>query len=84
MNAYKIIIGVAAGVAAGAVLGILFAPAKGTDTRKKISKTGKDLTDSVKVKYHDILESVTEPFMASKRKVSENSRPGAVTSEMVY
>jgi gas vesicle protein len=84
MSAYKIIIGVAAGVAAGAALGILFAPAKGTDTRKKIAKTGRDLTDSVKVKYHDIVETVTSPFMGSKKKVSENSRPGAVTSEMVY
>lgn len=81
MNAYKIIIGVAAGVAAGAVLGILFAPAKGTDTRKKISKTGRDLKDTVTEKYHDIIETVSGPFMSSKAKSSDHSKPGAVRTE---
>jgi len=37
MKANKIALGILAGVAAGAVAGILFAPAKGADTRKKNS-----------------------------------------------
>ena len=36
MKAGKVFLGVLAGVAAGAVLGILFAPDKGSKTRKKI------------------------------------------------
>ena len=36
MGTGKILLGVLAGVAAGATLGILFAPAKGSKTRKKI------------------------------------------------
>ena len=35
-NTGKIITAVAAGAAAGAILGVLFAPDKGDDTRKKI------------------------------------------------
>ena len=37
----KILLGVLAGAAAGATLGILFAPKKGSVTRKKIIKKGK-------------------------------------------
>lgn len=47
-NSGKIIAAAAAGIAAGAVLGILFAPNKGSETRKKISDTGKKLADEVK------------------------------------
>ena len=36
MKQGQIVLGVLAGIAAGAVLGILFAPDKGTITRKKI------------------------------------------------
>ncbi len=78
MSANKIIIGVLSGLAAGALLGVLFAPAKGSDTRKQIARTGKDLSNNVKEKYNDIVEMVSGPFMHSRHKVKENSNPGAV------
>jgi gas vesicle protein len=43
----KIAAGVVAGLAIGAILGVLFAPAKGADTRKKIREQGKDLADTL-------------------------------------
>ena len=52
MNAGKLILGVAAGVAVGAALGVLFAPDKGTTTRKKISKKGHDLTYDLERKFN--------------------------------
>jgi gas vesicle protein len=42
MSAGKVLLGLLAGVAAGATLGILFAPEKGAVTRKRIAKKGDD------------------------------------------
>lgn len=47
-NTNKMITALAAGVAIGSLLGILFAPDKGENTRKKIVDNGKKLTDSLK------------------------------------
>jgi gas vesicle protein len=44
----KIVTAAAVGIAAGSVLGVLFAPAKGKDTRKKIQDTGKKISGGVK------------------------------------
>ena len=42
-NANKILIALGAGVAIGGLLGVLFAPAKGVETRNKIAESGKKL-----------------------------------------
>lgn len=46
----KIITAFAAGAAAGALLGILFAPAKGSDTREKIKDKAKKITGDLEEK----------------------------------
>ncbi len=59
----KAILAVLAGVAAGAALGMLFAPDKGSDTRKMISKKGEDLADAlndkIEDKFDELLTAVT-------------------------
>jgi gas vesicle protein len=47
-NNSKMVAAAVAGIAAGAVLGILFAPDKGSETRKKIADQGKKLAEDVK------------------------------------
>lgn len=59
-NTGKIITAVAAGAAAGAVLGILFAPDKGSETRKKINEQGKKIAEGVKDKFQKGKEKVNE------------------------
>ena len=44
-NTSKILIALGAGVAIGGLFGVLFAPAKGSDTRKKISDGSKKLVE---------------------------------------
>lgn len=62
MSSGKLLLGVLAGVAAGAVLGILFAPEKGAVTRKKIAKSSEDYTDSLKEKFNEFVDNLFKKF----------------------
>ena len=55
MSAGKVLIGIVAGAAAGAALGILFAPEKGSMTRSQISKKGECFLNSFKAKFDAII-----------------------------
>ena len=66
-NTGKILTAVAAGAAAGAILGVLFAPDKGSETRRKINEQGKKIADGVKDKLqkgkekaNDLKESIVK------------------------
>lgn len=55
----KVLVGLLVGIAAGAALGLLFAPEKGSDTRDKLSESLKDLGDSIKDKAADEINNLT-------------------------
>ena len=59
MSSGKVLLGVLAGVAAGALLGILFAPDKGQKTRKNIARKGEDFADGLKEKFDEFLENIS-------------------------
>ncbi len=48
MKAKQILVGMIAAAAVGALVGTLFAPDKGTDTRKKIRDTADDLMNKMR------------------------------------
>lgn len=56
----KILIALGAGAVIGGVLGILFGPDKGAETRKKIADKGSRLTDAVKTKFSKGKEKLSE------------------------
>jgi gas vesicle protein len=63
--------GILLGTAVGAALGILFAPDKGSETRKKISAKGHDLTDGMKEKFNAFLDSIKTEYEAVKEKAKD-------------
>lgn len=62
MNSSKLVLGILGGVAAGALLGVLFAPEKGSKTRKKIVDKSKDFADDMKEKFEDLYSDVTDKY----------------------
>jgi gas vesicle protein len=62
MKSGKVVLGLLAGVAAGAVLGILFAPDKGSNTRKKIVTKGEDYANDVKEKFNEALDAISNKY----------------------
>lgn len=79
----KTALGILAGAAIGAAVGVLLAPAKGEDTRKKIKDNANDLkskaedelnkiTSTAKEKYSEISEKVSEKFSNALNKTKSS------------
>lgn len=58
MSTKKVVFGVLAGIAVGALLGVLFAPDKGSETRKKVAKKGSDTIDDLKNKFDELIKDL--------------------------
>ncbi|ADQ80804.1 hypothetical protein Palpr_2674 [Paludibacter propionicigenes WB4] len=71
MSTGKVVLGVIAGAATGALLGILFAPAKGAVTRRSILRKGEREVDALKDKFSDFVDSITERFEKVKDDVTD-------------
>jgi gas vesicle protein len=84
MSTGKVFLGLLAGVAAGALIGVLFAPEKGCETRKKIAKKGKDYADDLTRKMNDFIEDMTQKFetVVKKAKDSAENETGNVNSSL--
>ena len=71
MSTGKLITGILAGAATGAILGILFAPDKGTETRKKIAKKSNDITDAIKNGFTTMSDAITSKYESIKEDTAE-------------
>jgi gas vesicle protein len=62
METGKTAAAVALGVGIGALLGILFAPAKGSKTRQRILDKGTDFTEEIKDKLDELYQDVANKY----------------------
>jgi gas vesicle protein len=62
MDAKNLIGGLLAGAAIGVAIGMLLAPSSGEETRNKIAKGSKKLTDGLKGSIEDSIDSVKNKF----------------------
>lgn len=73
MTTGKAVLGILAGTAIGAGLGILFAPDSGSNTRKKISRKGQDYVDGLSGQFNKMASSIGQEFNMLKDEVNQLS-----------
>jgi gas vesicle protein len=71
MSAEKVLVGALAGLAAGVAIGVLFAPAEGSETRQRIS----DTAESLKKKLRQ-LRGVTADELDELKDIFERETEG--------
>ncbi len=76
----KVVVALLAGLAAGAALGILFAPDKGVETRDKLTESLKKLGDSIR----DTAATEIDNLVGFKDKVVDNIKSKIKTNEQEY
>ena len=83
MKSGKVVLGLLAGVAAGAVLGILFAPHKGSKTRKMMLSKGEGYADDVKGKLNGLLDAFKEKYESIKKEAEHLASNGKAKYDAV-
>ena len=71
MSSSKVLLGILGGVAAGALMGVLFAPSEGKKTRKKILYKANDSASALKGKFDSALESMNQKYEKLRNKEGE-------------
>ncbi|SHN21413.1 YtxH domain-containing protein [Flavobacterium xinjiangense] len=66
MKNSNLVLGLLGGIAAGTVLGILFAPAKGSENRKIIADKGSELNDNLKESVCKLSDKITQTITELK------------------
>ena len=81
MKSGQFLIGALVGLTAGAVAGILFAPKKGSVTRRFIVQKGNGYVDDMKGRFNENLKIVNEKIDSLKDEVKVMVKKGLVKAE---
>ncbi len=68
MKTNKIVLGVLGALAVGTLIGVLFAPDKGSNTRNRIIKKSSSTSDEIKGAFDKALHTVTDKYNSLFRK----------------
>jgi len=79
MNTGKVALSALAGLAVGAIAGILLAPEKGSTTRKQIRDKGNDYVDDLKSKLDEISDLLKDKFKNTKQEAEQFADKGKET-----
>ncbi len=71
MKFFKALFGLTAAAGLGALAGVLFAPKKGSETRKDLAKKQKEYEKKLKKEYNKSIDQVSEEIKKADKKVSE-------------
>ncbi len=83
MSTGKVVLGTVAGLAIGGILGILFAPEKGSVTRQQIRDKGNDCVSDLKSKINELADSVKEKIDTLKTETQQLADNGKATLDEV-
>lgn len=73
MSNSKTVLGFVAGAAVGALAGILLAPDKGANTRKKIAGKAGDVSESLKSSFDDFMDGLKKAYSSGKEDIKEGA-----------
>lgn len=62
MTKGKIVLGTLAGLAAGTLVGVLFAPQKGSATRRAVKDKKNEFLDGINSKFNDVVSTISNRF----------------------
>ena len=68
-----IVLGILAGAAIGSLLGVLFAPEKGVETRRKLRRKAEDLRDEALDHYEHLRDEALERYENISGKVKQGA-----------
>ena len=72
MKNSDVVVGVLSGLAVGALLGVLFAPDKGTNTRRKIREGVDEAKENLNEKFSEVSDRLIEKAFLTKDDFEEN------------
>jgi gas vesicle protein len=83
MNSGKVLLGLLAGIAAGAAMGILFAPGTGSSTRRKILRKGEMMVMESEDKFNELLDTIDQKFETMRNEVVRMAENGMADGKTI-
>ncbi len=81
MNSKKVLTGVLAGVATGAIFGVLFAPHKGKSIRKMILDKGESYLSNIEYIMNEYVSTINHKMENLKSDITDKSSNGKTKTE---